>query len=74
MFTTAAFRNKNRHVCWYGTSGVGKGYSLRTLLSRERFANGLRIHGIEQDEQQEYASRFSVPRGLSGTHSQHGGR
>jgi DNA helicase HerA-like ATPase len=58
MFTTAAPRNKNRHMCWYGTSGAGKGYSLRVLLSRERFANGLRIYGIDQDEQQEYAGRF----------------
>lgn len=57
-FTTAASRNKNRHMCWYGTSGAGKGYSLRVLLSRERFANGLRIYGIDQDEQQEYAGRF----------------
>jgi hypothetical protein len=57
-FTTAAPRNKNRHCCWYGTSGAGKGYSLRVLLSRERFANGLRIYGIDQDEQQEYAGRF----------------
>jgi hypothetical protein len=57
-FTTAAPRNKNRHMCWYGTSGAGKGYSLRVLLSRERFANGLRIYGVDQDEQQEYAGRF----------------
>jgi hypothetical protein len=57
-FTTAALRNKNRHMCWYGTSGAGKGYSLRVLLSRERFANGLRVYGIDQDEQQEYAGRF----------------
>jgi hypothetical protein len=33
-FTTAAPRNKNRHCCWYGTSGAGKGYNLRVLLSR----------------------------------------
>src|SRR5205807_3913519 len=32
--------------------------SLRVLLSRERFANGLRVYGIDQDEQQEYAGRF----------------
>ena len=57
-FTTAATANKNRHMCWYGTSGAGKGYSLRVLLSRERFANGLRVYGIDQDEQQEYAGRF----------------
>jgi hypothetical protein len=44
-FSTAAPRNKNRHCCWYGTSGAGKGYSLRVLLSRERFANGLRVYG-----------------------------
>ena len=57
-FSTAAPRNKNRHMCWYGTSGAGKGYSLRVLLSREHFANGLRVYGIDQDEQQEYAGRF----------------
>jgi hypothetical protein len=28
------------------------------VVSRERFANGLRICGIDQDEQQEYAGRF----------------
>ena len=28
------------------------------LLSREHFANGLHIYGIDQDEQQEYAGRF----------------
>src|SRR5450759_1725913 len=27
-FTTASPRNKNRHCCWYGTSGAGKGYSF----------------------------------------------
>jgi len=57
-FTTAATRNKNRHMCWFGTSGAGKGCSLRVLLSREHFANGLRVYGIDQDEQQEYAGRF----------------
>jgi hypothetical protein len=30
-----------------GASGAGKGYSLRVLLSRERFANGLRVYGID---------------------------
>jgi hypothetical protein len=58
LFTTATPHNKNRHMCWYGTSGAGKGYSLRVLLSRERFANGLRVYGLDQDEQQEYAGRF----------------
>ena len=33
-FTTAALRNKNRHCCWYGTSGADKGYSLRLSLDR----------------------------------------
>ena len=45
-------------MCWFGTSGAGKGCSLRVLLSREHFANGLRVYGIDQDEQQEYAGRF----------------
>jgi len=57
-FSTAHPRNKNHHMCWYGTSGAGKEYSLRVLLSRERFANRIRIYGIDQDEQQEYADRF----------------
>jgi DNA helicase HerA-like ATPase len=57
-FTIAAPRNKNRHMCWYGTSGAGKVYSLRVLLSRERFANGLRVYGVDEDEQHEYAGRF----------------
>jgi hypothetical protein len=57
-FSTAGRRNKNRHMCWYGTSGAAKVYSLRVLLSRERFAKGVRIYGIDQDEQQEYAGRF----------------
>jgi hypothetical protein len=47
-------------LCWYGTSGAGKGYSLRVLLWRERFANGLRVYGIDQDEQQEYAAVVST--------------
>jgi hypothetical protein len=33
-FTTAAPKNKNRHMCWYGTSGVGKACSLRVAQSR----------------------------------------
>jgi hypothetical protein len=45
-------------MCWYGTSGAGKGYSLRVLLSRERFANGLRVYGSTRTTQQEYAGRF----------------
>jgi hypothetical protein len=57
-FTTAAPRNTNLHCSWRGTSGAGKGHSLRVLLSRERFANGCRVYGIDQDEQPEYAGRF----------------
>lgn len=58
LFTTAHPKAKNKHCAWYGTSGSGKGYSLRVLLSRERFANGLRIYALDQDEQAEYAGRF----------------
>lgn len=47
-----------RHMCWHGSTGSGKGYQLRVYLSREHFANGLRIYVIDQDEQQEYAGRF----------------
>src|SRR5207253_9089765 len=45
-------------MVWYGAPGSGKGYQLKVYLSREHFANGLRIYGIDQDEQQEYAGRF----------------
>jgi hypothetical protein len=45
-------------MCWYGTSGASNGYSLRVLLSRGRFAHGLRIYGIDQDEQREYGGRL----------------
>ena len=34
-------------------------------LSREHFANGLRVYVIDQDEQQEYAGRFCDYRGGS---------
>jgi hypothetical protein len=47
-FTATASHNKNRHMCWYGTSGAGIGYSLRVLPSREHFANGLRVYGIDR--------------------------
>jgi hypothetical protein len=47
-----------RHMCWHGSTGSGKGYQLRVYLSREHFANGLRVYVIDQDEQQEYAGRF----------------
>jgi hypothetical protein len=45
-------------MVWYGAPGSGKGYQLKTYLSREHFANGLLIYGIDQDEQGEYAGRF----------------
>lgn len=47
-----------RHMCWYGAPGSGKSYQTMTYLSREHFANGLRVYVIDQDEQQEYAGRF----------------
>jgi hypothetical protein len=62
-FSTAAPRNKNRHMCWYGTSGAEKGYSLRVLLSRERFANGLRVYGGPGMWQQEVIDRATKPCG-----------
>jgi len=47
-----------RHMVWYGAPGSGKGYQLKTYLSREHFAHGLRVYGIDQDEQGEYTGRF----------------
>lgn len=61
-FTVAQARRAGRkgwrHMCWHGSTGSGKGYQLRVYLSREHFANGLRVYVIDQDEQQEYAGRF----------------
>jgi hypothetical protein len=45
-------------MVWYGAPGSGKGYQLNIYLSREHFADGLRVYGIDQDEQGEYAGRF----------------
>jgi hypothetical protein len=47
-----------RHMVWHGATGSGKSYQLRVYLSREHFANGVRVYVIDQDEQQEYAGRF----------------
>jgi hypothetical protein len=47
-----------RRMVWYGAPGSGKGYQLKTYLSREHFANVLRVYGIDQDEQGEYTGRF----------------
>jgi hypothetical protein len=45
-------------MVWHGATGSGKSYQLRVYLSREHFANGVRVYVIDQDEQQEYAGRF----------------
>jgi hypothetical protein len=61
-FTTVQVRRVGRkgwrHMVWYGAPGSGKGFQLKVYLSREHFANGLRIYGIDQDEQGEYTGRF----------------
>lgn len=61
-FTTVQQRRVGRkgwrHMVWYGAPGSGKGYQLKVYLSREHFANGLRVYGIDQDEQGEYTGRF----------------
>jgi len=35
-------------------TGSGKSYSCKCYLSREHFANGLRVYGIDQDESEEF--------------------
>jgi len=61
-FTVAQPRRRGRkgwrHMCWYGNTGSGKSYSCKCYLSREHFANGLRIFGIDQDEGEEFSGRF----------------
>jgi hypothetical protein len=54
-----------RHMCWYGNTGSGKSYSCKCYLSREHFANGLRVYGIDQDESQEFSGRFCAHLGGS---------
>jgi hypothetical protein len=55
---TAFGGQKSPHMAWYGTSGAGKGFGLRVLLSREHFQKDLRIFVVDSDEQGEYAGRF----------------
>jgi len=57
LFTTYAGQ-KNAHMCWYGTSGAGKGFGIKCYLCREHFQNDMRIFVVDSDEQHEYAGRF----------------
>jgi hypothetical protein len=57
LFTTFGGQLSS-HMCWYGTSGAGKGFGLRVLLSREHFQKDLRIFVVDSDEQGEYSGRF----------------
>jgi hypothetical protein len=57
LFTTFAGQ-KSAHMCWYGTSGAGKGFGIRLLLSREHFQKDLRLFVIDSDPLGEYADRF----------------
>lgn len=57
LFTTFGGQ-KSPHMAWYGTSGAGKGFGLRVLLSREHFQKDLRIFVVDSDEQGEYTGRF----------------
>lgn len=51
--------NPAKHAGWYARTGGGKGMGARTYLSREYLAKGIRIFGIDQDEKEEWAGRFT---------------
>jgi hypothetical protein len=45
-------------MCWYGTTNAGKGTGAHMLWSRLHLIQGIRIFGIDQDEQHEHCGRF----------------
>lgn len=58
IFTPFVKGNKGSHMAWYGTTNAGKGVGCHTLWSRLHLIRGVRIFGIDQDEQHEHCGRF----------------
>ena len=58
IFTPFCRGNRGPHMCWYGATNVGKGTGAHMLWSRLHLLQGIRIFGIDQDEQHEHCGRF----------------
>jgi hypothetical protein len=58
LFTPFVATNRGSHMAWYGTTNVGKGMGAHMLWSRLHLLQGIRIFGIDQDEQREHCGRF----------------
>jgi hypothetical protein len=58
IFTTFAKGALGPHMAWYGTTNAGKGTGFHIYTSREHLIHGVRIFGIDQDEQHEHCGRF----------------
>src|SRR5207302_8740117 len=54
IFTPFHRSLKNPHMAFYATSGAGKGYAAKVLLARLAQGQGVRIFGVDQDEDEEY--------------------
>jgi len=58
IFTPYCATNKGPHMCWYGATNAGKGTGAHMFWSRLHLIQGIRIFGIDQDEQHEHCGRF----------------
>ena len=58
LLTTRGYRS-GKHFGWFGRTGAGKGYGVRTYLARRRFADRIRIFLWDADDMHhEYSGRF----------------
>lgn len=58
LFTPYNPRARGPHMALYGTTNAGKGMAAHLLWSRLHWIQGVRIFGIDQDEQREHCGRF----------------
>lgn len=58
LFTPFVKGNRGPHMAWYGTTNSGKGVACHMLWSRLHLLRGVRVFGIDQDEQHEHCGRF----------------
>jgi len=58
IFTPYVSTSKGPHMSWYGATNAGKGMGFHILTSRLHLVKGIRIFGIDQDEQHEHCGRF----------------
>jgi len=58
LFTPYNPRARGPHMALYGTTNAGKGMAAHLLWSRMHWIQGVRIFGIDQDEQHEHCGRF----------------